>query len=238
MRFAIGFILAFTAHCHGANIETSLADQFPHQVAIFYRADYICGGSIININPGWILTAAHCVHARELVFQLLSKIRFIDHDVLIRMFDFFIVAGINSLAEDGAQRKIKGIIEHEAFKDFRNDIALMQLEEPLEFSVSVQPIELSRREAPVGSKVTICGWGTMHTDDRLTERMRFNKQIHILDPISCKFATGSIYHKGLLCLAHSFGSGACNVSGVEYLSMHIKNLTNFPSGRFWWQRHI
>lgn len=128
------------------------------------------------------------------------------------MFDFFIVAGITSLTEDGAQRKIKRIIVHEAFKDFRNDIALMELEEPLEFSVAVQPIELFRREAPVGSKVTICGWGTMHTDDQLTERMRFNQQIRIMDPISCKFVTGSIYHKGLLCLVHSFGSGACNVS--------------------------
>lgn len=34
-------------------------NQFPHQIALYYKGNFRCGGSIYNEK--WIITAAHCV---------------------------------------------------------------------------------------------------------------------------------------------------------------------------------
>lgn len=34
-------------------------NQFPHQIALYNKGSFRCGGSIFNEN--WIITAAHCV---------------------------------------------------------------------------------------------------------------------------------------------------------------------------------
>lgn len=45
------------------------------------------------------------------------------------------------------------------FSRLANDIALLKLDEPLEFNKYVQPIRLPKQDEPVGGQVTLSGWG-------------------------------------------------------------------------------
>ena len=84
------------------------------------------------LNERYILTAAHCVdlvHPRELS----------------------VVAGDHIISKkDGTEqrRSVKRIIIHEAYKSVTSgdDIALVELTEPLHFNDAVQPISLPSKE--------------------------------------------------------------------------------------------
>jgi secreted trypsin-like serine protease len=65
MKSKFSLILSFVIICcaeespriFGGNFAKD--NQFPHQIAIIYKKQLRCGGSIISFT--WCLTAAHCV---------------------------------------------------------------------------------------------------------------------------------------------------------------------------------
>lgn len=108
------------------------------------------------------------------------------------------------------QRNVSEAFPHRKHGNYRNDIALLKLEEPLDFSASISAIELATKEVPVNSKVTISGWGRTYTRGPISVRLKYNS-LKALSQNDCAFSTG-INYKGLICLGHSAGKGACNVS--------------------------
>ncbi|KAM4696120.1 coagulation factor IX [Rhinophrynus dorsalis] len=127
----------------------SLKGEFPWQVHLVNTFGLgFCGGSVINEK--WIVTAAHC---------------------FLKEGEFTVVAGEhNTEASDGTEqnRKVARIILHPLYNAtmnlYNNDIALLELEKPLELNDYVKPIcigsknfteHLLRTEAY--SMVT--GWG-------------------------------------------------------------------------------
>ncbi|XP_018563289.1 chymotrypsin-1 isoform X2 [Anoplophora glabripennis] len=116
--------------------------DYPYMVSLQYDGRHLCGGSIIDKNN--ILTAAHCVATRDL--------------------EGFTVLPGSTIVTYGTFMLIERIIVHSGYtglKPYRNDIAIVHLAQPLEFSERVKPIQLPKvfEAIPEFSEATLTGWG-------------------------------------------------------------------------------
>ncbi|XP_034240718.1 trypsin alpha-3-like [Thrips palmi] len=161
VRFVFTALLALAcAHAHvdvepqdiriigGDDVDIA---QFPYQVALFYFDEFRCGGSILNEN--FILTAAHCLH----------DVKF-DWHVSIR-------AGSTKRSFGGQYIRASKIAMGEGFtmKKLHNDVGIVKLETPLNFTDLVRPVELVDvgSEPQPGSTITLSGWGVTNENSNV-----------------------------------------------------------------------
>ncbi|KAM4802197.1 serine protease 55 [Urocitellus parryii] len=124
--------------------------EFPWQVSIQATNQHFCGGTILN--SWWILTAAHCVIG-ELPTEELS-----------------VVLGSNDLTSPRLEIKpVSSIVYHNKFKrqSMDNDIALLMVASPIEFSSLIVPICMPPEPMPSKwHKCWVAGWGQTTSADK------------------------------------------------------------------------
>lgn len=106
---------------------------------------------------------------------------------------------------------MKQVILHQNYSnsDILNDLALVELEKPLVFSSTIQPIPLETKVIPSGSEIIISGWGQLSTYfPRLPTLLQFTT-VRSISNINCA-AQMLVYYNSLLCLAHTKGNGVCS----------------------------
>jgi len=124
--------------------------DYPYQAALLYSSDgwsyAYCGASIVN--EYWILTAAHCVQGES------------ASNTIVR------VGSDNSYAQGGTSYDAEEIIIHENYGSVNNwDIALIKLEESINFNSYTQPIQLMCSQQVAfgvqdpGEMSWVTGWG-------------------------------------------------------------------------------
>lgn len=148
-QILIFIILQLSSIILGASIETRIIGgyiakdgQFPYQVSIRLEGKHQCGGSIFNER--FIITASHCVFG-------------------FNQTDFSIAVGSIYLSTGYTTYNVSKIILHPRYHPLRmtNDIALIEVENDINYNEKVQPIQLGP-EIPDNANVKgiAIGWGT------------------------------------------------------------------------------
>ena len=145
----------------GPGVKIAPAGMFPYQIALFFNptseplANKLmleCGGTLIA--PTWVLTAAHCLKP---AFSSTPGY-------------YYVLTGTTELTSGGQYIGVTKVIRHPAYdrSTFKNDIALLQLEQPVgeQNTIAPLPAEKAALIGP-GQTGTVSGWGrTDPNDDR------------------------------------------------------------------------
>ncbi|XP_046734115.1 brachyurin-like [Diprion similis] len=174
--------------------------QFPYQIGLLSTnaagSTGFCGGSILNEE--WILTAAHCVDSAQSVEIIIGA-----HN-------------INEPEEGQLRVAARKIVVHENWDvmTIRNDLAVIQLAFPIEFSDRVQPIRLPRRsqvgQTFAGQTGTVSGWGRdSDSSNSVSPVLRWTQ-----NPITTNLACSIYYffqiNSAQICLSGEGGRSSCN----------------------------
>ncbi|KAF2878657.1 hypothetical protein ILUMI_27516 [Ignelater luminosus] len=120
--------------------------QFPYMVSVQRNNGLWCGGTIISKD--WVVSAAHCYETSDLQENLTA------------------VAGLLHFGEDHLDVQnipIVQVINHPKYIHIEdiidNDISLLRLKYPLEFTNAVQPANLPPLEEQPTGNAWMTGWG-------------------------------------------------------------------------------
>ncbi|XP_052835865.1 chymotrypsin-2 [Drosophila gunungcola] len=114
----------------------------PYQISLQgISGAHSCGGAIISER--WVLTAAHCVVNADIQWLV-------------------VVTGTNKYDQPGGRYLLEAIHIHCNYDtpEMHNDIALLQLIEPIVWNERTQPIPLPLVPMQPGDEVILTGWGS------------------------------------------------------------------------------
>jgi len=167
-------------------------EDFPYQISLQLSGSHRCGGSVVA--PNVILTAAHCVRG-------------------INARDLTIRVGSSSKTSGGLVVKVKKYIDHELYNpstiDF--DIAILVLEENLQYSDKIQPIEMATQEATDGDNCVVSGWGNQKEGVPSSPDNLKAAKIRIISNSNCKayYGSSSITDRMMCAGVPEGGQGSC-----------------------------
>ncbi|XP_068794624.1 acrosin-like [Struthio camelus] len=165
------------------------------QVPWLIGTKHLCGGSLIS--PQWVLTAAHC-------FKDSGDIEL-----------WRVVIGATRLSQLGPEtqvRSIKRLVVHEYYnnRSQRNDIALLELDQPVQCSYYIQLAcvpDASLRVSEL-SPCYISGWGATQEGSRRRPDVLQEAMVHLIDTRICNSSQwyGGLVKNSNLCAGYQQGT--------------------------------
>lgn len=152
--------------------------EWPWQVSVRrisffgFSSTHRCGGALLNDQ--WAATAGHCVED-----LLVQQIR-----IRVGEYDFSSVREPHPYVERAVKRK--EVHPKYNFFTYENDLALVQLEQPLQFLPHISPICLpGNNDLLIGERGTVTGWGRLSEHGRLPSVLQ-KGSVPIVSNAKCK----------------------------------------------------
>ncbi|XP_077069357.1 polyserase-2 [Siphateles boraxobius] len=170
--------------CGKANRNTKIvggqaapAGAWPWQVSLHRRGSHFCGGSLINNR--WVLTAAHCFADTTLPSPIVYLGRQTQEG-----------ANVNEVS-----RGVSKIINHPNYnsKTQNNDITLLQLDSPVNFTDFISPVCLASSNSLFFNQTSswVTGWGRISSGISLPSPGTLQEvQVPIVGNRQCKCLYG------------------------------------------------
>ncbi|KAJ2950824.1 hypothetical protein O0L34_g9095 [Tuta absoluta] len=172
--------------------ETTI-EEHPYQVSFIVNNSYFCGGFIVSEK--YILTAAHCAQDVD------------PTTVVLR-------AG-STFRKNGTIIPIAEVIPHPEYNKpaFDKDVAVMKTVEPMEFTETIQPIDLPWRGRAMrgGTEIVVSGWGrTKQGASSIPDRL-MDVQIPVVYYAECLTVYATVLTRNMWCGGNFFlgGQGTC-----------------------------
>ncbi|KAG1968473.1 serine protease 60.1 [Pimephales promelas] len=155
--------------------QNAVPGAWPWQVSLHRNGKHFCGGSLINNQ--WILTAAHCFQDTTLP----------------------VIVYLGRQTQEGANanevsRAVSNIIKHPNYTVSNdNDITLLKLESPVNFTQFISPVCLASSNSLFFNKTSswVTGWGTIGSNTPLPSPQTLQEvQVSIFGNRQCKCLYG------------------------------------------------
>jgi len=194
---------------------TATRGSWPWQILMLYNGRGGCGGSIVG--PRHVVTAAHCVAGRTR-YPTRFSVRVGEH---------------NTRTTEGSEKeyRVKRVFQHPEYQrptPINNDIAVFELEKPIQFNKYVSSVCLPDKDVPVGTDCYITGWGKVRHPGYMTNILQQAKmpvvskdvchkknynaiRIPVTDAMVCSGDGGNTRKSG--CHGDSGGPFVCQIGG-------------------------
>ncbi|CAL8109399.1 unnamed protein product [Orchesella dallaii] len=169
----------------------AIPHELPWQVSLRQNLNtlHLCGGVILDTYT--VLTTARCAE-------------------LLDTFYSSVAAGKHNLSATEASQQIliiSSIHVHPQFPgstDYSNDIAVIKVSQPFQWTEFVTPIESLHDEYPISTEIaTISGWGTKREEEIALQENLQKATVKIMDNLDCQQIVGHeiIVEESMVCIA-------------------------------------
>ncbi|KAM9425864.1 serine protease 27-like [Pholidichthys leucotaenia] len=172
--------------------------SWPWQVSLQIKGIHICGGSLIN--KAWVMSSVHC---------------FLE----LEHYTWHAFLGLQNLLGQNPNRVFRivdQIILHPNYNNYSsdNDIALVRLSSPVEFTEYIRPVCLAERDSVFnsGTKSWVTGWGEVKEGEFLPFPETLQEvEVQVMGIRQCKCLTGDkLLTENMICAGFlEGGKDAC-----------------------------
>uniref|UniRef100_A0A482Z7J7 limulus clotting factor C n=1 Tax=Hickmania troglodytes TaxID=489260 RepID=A0A482Z7J7_9ARAC len=200
--------------------QDAVRGRFPYATGLMFRTygaqprrmeldQTFCGGTLITDRH--ILTAAHCVHGKS------------PWDLSLNVGDYDIATRNET---PNVFREVTAFVKHPdyAAAAFRNDIAVVQMDRPVDWNSGIKAASIAGRDVPLspGTKVTVYGWGRLQYGGGRPSVLQ-SLELPVMSREECQQRYHTIITDNMLCAGGETGHDACIGDSGSGLTVRLDN---------------